>query len=76
MDTERRFCLIASCSLGLGVLLGIATLFTMFFGELDDAIPPDIVIILFLASVGLLALGCHCLDRHDGFKHTLRSKSL
>jgi hypothetical protein len=61
VEKGRQY-VIASCSIGLGLIAGIGVLLvtTLEWVHVENA--PQLPTVLFFVALGLLAYGCHCLD--------------
>lgn len=62
MDREGRTYLIASCSIGLGLVCGAGVLLltTLAWARVENI--PQLPTVLFFAAILLLAYGCHKID--------------
>ena len=65
MNSEGKAYLVASCSIGLGLVCGAGVLLltTLAWASLANA--PQLPTVLFFAAMALLAYGCHKLDCID-----------
>ena len=63
MNRESRHYLVASCSIGLGLIAGAGVLLltTLAWAHLEDV--PQLPTVLFFVALALLGYGCHRLDR-------------
>lgn len=62
MDTEGRSYLIASCSIGLGLVCGAGVLLVTTLAWASVSNEPQLPTVLFFVGIFLLAFGCHKLD--------------
>jgi hypothetical protein len=62
VNAESKTYLVASCSIGLGLVCGAGVLLltTLAWARLADA--PQLPTVLFFAALLLLAYGCHKID--------------
>ena len=62
MNSEGKAYLVASCSIGLGLVCGAGVLLLTTLAWTSFASSPQVPTILFFAAMALLAYGCHKLD--------------
>jgi hypothetical protein len=62
MNAEGRNYLIASCSIGLGLVCGAGVLLFTTLAWASVAKEPQLPTVLFFVGIALLAFGCHRID--------------
>jgi hypothetical protein len=62
VNAESRTYLVASCSIGLGVVCGAGVLLLTTLAWASLASEPQLPTVLFFVAMLLLAYGCHKLD--------------
>jgi hypothetical protein len=65
VNAESKTYLVASCSIGLGLVCGAGVLLLTTLAWASLASEPQLPTVLFFAAMGLLAYGCHKLDCID-----------
>ena len=63
MNAESKTYLIASCSIGLGLVCGAGVLLFTVLAWARLSSEPQLPTVLFFAAILLVAFGCHKLDR-------------
>ena len=62
MNSEGKAYLVASCSIGLGLVCGAGVLLVTTLAWTSFSSSPQVPTVLFFAAMALLAYGCHKID--------------
>jgi len=65
VNSEGKAYLVASCSIGLGLVCGAGVLLLTTLAWTSFASSPQVPTVLFFAAMALLAYGCHKIDCLD-----------